>query len=528
VSTLIEGLAVSAPRRRVARRGGLLSASAPLALAPASEGARTRRYLLAALLLIVLTSWFSIGFHHYDEHFQLLEYANYKLGRTPVADLPWEFQARIRSWFQPAVAFAVVSGLEGAGVSNPFYSAAVLRLLSGLLFWLALVRLVRVSRWWFDSPAVRRAAIAAVCLLWFMPFLAVRFSSESWAGSLFIIGFSYLVAEVYRDRASGWDLGWAGVALGLAVLARYQALILVLAGILWFLREARPGFARLAPPAAGFGVALGAGLLLDRWGYGEWGFTPLRYLIAVHPLDAVGRFGSSPWWWYFPRTLWSGVLPIALPLLVGAVAAWVRRPRSPLTWISLPFVAVHCLIAHKELRFLFPLAPVLPFLAFQGLEALPALARQAVASPRARLGWWMLAGINAAALVLRCLLPAYQTIGLQRAIYDSAPHRLLIADGEDPYALGGLRVESHFYRPSGLVLANLTDAGGDIVAEELQSPSLVVWSGVFPFDASRIACRPIYQSEPDWSRWEPLHTLLAWARSDRWTLARCWPVESGG
>jgi phosphatidylinositol glycan class B len=49
------------------------------------------------------------------------------------------------------------------------------------------------------------------------------------------------------------------------------------------------------------------------------------------------------------------------------LAMWLRNPRHPVSWATLPFVLGHVAIAHKEARFLFPLAilatsfPVLGF-----------------------------------------------------------------------------------------------------------------------------------------------------------------------
>ena len=53
--------------------------------------------------------------------------------------------------------------------------------------------------------------------------------------------------------------------------------------------------------------------------------------------------------------------------MAAMVAMWLRNPRHAVTWATLPFVAAHVLVAHKEARFLFPLAilatafPVLGF-----------------------------------------------------------------------------------------------------------------------------------------------------------------------
>jgi phosphatidylinositol glycan class B len=49
-------------------------------------------------------------------------------------------------------------------------------------------------------------------------------------------------------------------------------------------------------------------------------------------------------------------MPVVLALILLAVVAWVRCPGHPVTWATLPFALVHNLVAHKEERFLFPLA----------------------------------------------------------------------------------------------------------------------------------------------------------------------------
>ena len=48
------------------------------------------RWMALGLLLILVAALRSEGFHHPDEHFQVLEFAGAKLGRTPWSALPWE------------------------------------------------------------------------------------------------------------------------------------------------------------------------------------------------------------------------------------------------------------------------------------------------------------------------------------------------------------------------------------------------------------------------------------------------------
>lgn len=41
------------------------------------------------------------GFYHYDEHYQLIEFAEFKSGHNKPSDLAWEYHAQIRSAVQP-------------------------------------------------------------------------------------------------------------------------------------------------------------------------------------------------------------------------------------------------------------------------------------------------------------------------------------------------------------------------------------------------------------------------------------------
>ncbi|MEO6759288.1 MAG: hypothetical protein ABIO24_07520, partial [Saprospiraceae bacterium] len=70
---------------------------------------------IAGFLVYGVTAWFSAGYHHPDEHFQLLELANYKLGGTTAAELSWEFRDRIRPGLQPWIACEVIRGMRGVG-----------------------------------------------------------------------------------------------------------------------------------------------------------------------------------------------------------------------------------------------------------------------------------------------------------------------------------------------------------------------------------------------------------------------------
>lgn len=179
-----------------------------------------RKWLWLALALNLVAAFQSWGFHHFDEQFQILEFASYKLGNSPVTDLPWEFDARIRPWFQPA---GVV--LLARVFKDPFDLALVLRLISAVLGWLSTVFIASCCSWWFKSEQFRRWAVLGSCFLWFFPYLHARPSSEGWATSLFFLGFIPVLfriqthlgqADPARLRLPAVEALVCGALLGLA------------------------------------------------------------------------------------------------------------------------------------------------------------------------------------------------------------------------------------------------------------------------------------------------------------------------
>jgi phosphatidylinositol glycan class B len=151
----------------------------------------------------VLSAWFNRGFFSHDEHFQILEFAWYKLGRTPAQALTWEFPARIRPGLQPLLAAGLFKGLEALGLFTPFLATFLLRLASGLFgLWVSLELCVRASPWIRDA-SLRRLLLPGMLFLWFLPYTHGRFASEAWGGLLFFGGLCLLLDATERRACMG-------------------------------------------------------------------------------------------------------------------------------------------------------------------------------------------------------------------------------------------------------------------------------------------------------------------------------------
>jgi phosphatidylinositol glycan class B len=322
-----------------------------------------RRSLLILGAVILVTAWFSVLFYFPDEHYQVLEFMSYRLGITPASDLPWEFSARIRPWFQPLLYFLIAKPLLLLGVRDMFTIAFVLRLVTGLFSLTALAVFVRAVLPTIEGQEEKRAFVRYLPLFGFLPYLFVRTSSETLSASWFALGLALAV-----ERRTLARLALAGLCCGLAFESRYQTALLGAGLLAWLVIIARTRPAALAAFIGGGLAALALGALADRWGYGIWVFPPYDYFqVNIVQGVAARTFGREPVFAYLYLLPAQLFFAITLVLMAAMLAMWLRNPRHAVTWASLPFVLAHIAVAHKEARFLFPLAilatafPVLGF-----------------------------------------------------------------------------------------------------------------------------------------------------------------------
>jgi hypothetical protein len=115
----------------------------------------------------------------------------------------------------------------------------------------------------------------------------------------------------------------------------------------------------------------------------------------------------------------SPLAPLMLVVVPATLIAWWRRPGHVVVWATLPYIAMLSLTAHKESRFLFPLAPLLPFLLMFALAETPDRERGAVEKLR-----WLASGIrlkllaacSVAGLLLGLWLPTLGDFPIYRRI----------------------------------------------------------------------------------------------------------------
>jgi len=120
-----------------------------------------------------------------------------------------------------------------------------------------------------------------------------------------------------------------------------------------------------------FLVITGWALMIDRWFYGYYQLTFWNYFSVNIIQDVASQFGTSPWYKILQYSIFAPTWPIGLLITLSVITLILMDYKSVFLWCLIPFVAVHMFIAHKELRFLFPIAwliPVIIILAYQKLQ----------------------------------------------------------------------------------------------------------------------------------------------------------------
>jgi len=278
--------------------------------------------------------------------------------------VPLEFRDGVRSWFVPG-AIGVVMKLGAAlGIHSGLGLVRLVKTCIALGTVAGGYAAIRIA----ERLAGVRAALLAGALHAASP-IVVYFGSRAFTDtiSMPIVAFGALMLT-RRRRAAPQAFG-AGLLFGLAAVIRYQNLLLVVVPLAALL-AARSW--RLA-----FRYALGAAVMLTLGGALDWitwgvPFAPLvdrlrvalRFLhfqsesaglagLGVEPASYYTTTYASVWGWPFYVVLAGFAIALFRARLLGALVV--------------AFVATHVLIAHKEIRYLLPVVPIVIAMAAVGL-----------------------------------------------------------------------------------------------------------------------------------------------------------------
>ncbi|NQW43005.1 MAG: hypothetical protein HQ463_06200 [Bacteroidetes bacterium] len=304
---------------------------------------------IVGIVLHMLSAWFSTGYFHVDEHFQLVEYSNYLIGNVSASELPWEFGATMRPTFQVYIFYWGIKFFNLFGLHNPFILSAIFRLISASL---ALNATHFLGKTLFKTDTKQYFIFITTSLfLWFMPYQHVRFSSENWSAIAIIFSIGFLLKDKYA---------LAGIFSALSFAFRFQSAFFIVGILLWLIFIRKNDW-KYCIQYVLFGLLVfGFSIVTDYFFYSKWVCTSYIYFYQNLIVGKASEFGTDPFYYYFIKIIEQGIAPYGILILIAFGFGVYKNPKSIIVWTSLPFLLGHMAVGHKELRFLFPLIYFIP------------------------------------------------------------------------------------------------------------------------------------------------------------------------
>jgi phosphatidylinositol glycan class B len=401
-------------------------------------------FFIVSLFVFFLTAIFSEGYYHPDEHFQILEYANYKLGNVPASELPWEFKEKIRPALQPAIAYVFFKFLKFSGIHNPFTYALLLRIITALIAWFVICKTSLLLTKDFTSETGKKIFLFLALLLWFIPSISVRFSSENYSGLSFLAAIYFNLRSNHAiSKKKFANLFFTGVLLGLSFFFRFQIGFALLGLGLWMIFIKKEYWKNLFILLIGGASSIIFCLYIDYWFYGEVVLTPINYFFSNIIENKAADWGISPWWYYFKLFILQAIPPFSIFLSVFFFIGLYKKPLSIFAWCLVPFLIAHFAVGHKEMRFLFPMLIPFIYLTTIGIDSFIVNHRYKKAL---RFLFVFSVIINTPVLLLKMLTPAQEVIPYYKFLYNYSLNKPieLVCIEKDAYEILDLKI--NFYK----------------------------------------------------------------------------------
>lgn len=317
------------------------------------------------MVVYLVAAWFSEGFSHFDEHYQILEFAAYHIHHYPFV-YPWELDAQIRPTLQIWVVILLYK--MGAWLSwqlSPFMIAFLTRALTGLLSAVSCYVFVNAFKDELNSPNKKYCFFLFSAFGYMAVYSGVRFSSETVSAIFFLLGFSLLFSKTLKKTHAIYFV--MGLFLGLAFITRYQTGLMIAGLIAWLVIFRALTLSELSVLVMSILLVCGFGVYIDSLFYGKLTYTAWHYFNVNILQDKVSDFGKRGCWEYLKVAFYP---PYGGLYAVSCLYFIINCRKHVMTWVMVPFILVHCLIGHKEMRFLLPILGLMPFVLLYTIQLL--------------------------------------------------------------------------------------------------------------------------------------------------------------
>lgn len=319
---------------------------------------------LLSLAIYITHAFYNVGYYHYDEHYQLIEFAELKSGNNQTSDLAWEYSAQVRSALQPGIAYVSLNFFRFFEINDPYILMFLIRACSGILMLIAITYFVKNTEHLLRD-GWKLPYLCISYFLWFLPFVNIRFSSETYSALTFLVAVGLWHSKVKKQKHI-----LIGILLGLSFLFRFQTAFMSLGFIAWLAFTYRIHLRPLITIiVSGSLVVVLLGGAVDYWFYQKITISFYNYFVSNVINDIASTYGVSPWYHYFELS-YDSMHIWAIMLWFIVIKHLITKRSDLLTWVLLPFLVVHIVIPHKEMRFLIPIANFLPLIAVLSMQSI--------------------------------------------------------------------------------------------------------------------------------------------------------------
>lgn len=380
----------------------------------------TKTLLATAFVAHIVLCYFSVGFYHPDEQYYAIDIALKKLNliNTPPS---WEEIDQIRSHVLPWLFAGIIYILSIFKISNPFTVAFLLRVISSVLAFAATNLFCTLFRNNFSNLRTWLTYLGMMNFAFFIPFIHARTSSDNWGTSFLLLGI-FFYFHVFNDSKlnnillnKNFKIIIGSIFFAIAFLLRFQTaiisgIVIVYALIIFKHFKLKQLIGLYLLPAL---TILAIGIAIDSISYKGLTITFWNYFLSNIYQNKISQFGVSPFYYYINLIIIKLTPAWGIAFIVSLISS-AKNDFKNYSWMKISvfaFFLFHSLIGHKELRFLFPLAPLM--ITILSLE----LSRKKILHFK---HWFfiILTIINAMALLVVTFTPAYKPLKFYKFMYE--------------------------------------------------------------------------------------------------------------
>ncbi len=309
---------------------------------------------LSAFIFRTYAAFTSIAQLYPDEIFQTVEMAHKIVFGKAITY--WEFEVGARSWVFPGIIAGVYKILNLIGIDDPYYLNGFVKAFLGIFHSLAVSSFYLISKRWFKDKSTAFIFTVPLTLNYFLSYISARTLTESIALPFMI--FSVHQAIIYIEKYKLKYLLLSAFFAGIAFMLRFQTAVFAFGIALSFLTTSRKHIKTSLVFGFSYIGMMAVQGIIDKFTWGSFMHSLITYLDYNISKGVANKHGVSPWYFYL-QDIASTVSPITY-ITAGLFCIFIiimmkkRKKEFLFLFPFLFFFIVHCIVQHKEPRFVFP------------------------------------------------------------------------------------------------------------------------------------------------------------------------------